>query len=181
MLTKYLKKIRFKKLKKTCFADEVHFKINGIKHYLYRYIDTSGNFVDCYFSNKRDTHAFMVVFKKCRKTAKIIPSKIITDGYICYPLAIDAVFGNKGKHIVVKPSLNYIEQVHRWIQQRTRSFVGLKNLDSTRRFCSLFEALKNYFRVQSFKNQFVSAGTRRQIFISRFYFLMEWFVGGKLS
>jgi putative transposase len=166
--------MRLKCSKKTWFIDEIFLKIKGVKCYLYRCIDTSGNLVNYHLSYRRDTKSIKKLFKKCLAIAKSKPSKVVTDGYICYSLAMNKLLP-KAKHVVVKPSMNYIEQNNRWIRQRTRATVGLKNFAGCEILCSIFEELKNFFRPQKYKNQNVSDKRKRKIFIERYCLLLNVF------
>jgi len=174
LLVKKLKKIRLKSSKKTWFVDEMFLKVDGIKCYLYRCIDTSGNLVGYHLSYRRNTKSSIALFKKCLKISKSNPSNIVTDGHICHALAIKELFPEV-KHIVVKPSMNYIEQNNRWMRQRMRATIGFKSFACCETLCAIFEEMKDFFRPQKYKNQFISENRKRKIFISRYYFLLDMF------
>jgi transposase-like protein len=143
------------------------FDIDAVQYYFYRCIDSKGNLIGCYLGKRRNTDTIIRFLKLCKHNSKLMPSEIVTDGYVCYNLAIPSCFDTV-KHTVVKPSRNYIEQDNRWIRQRANSFIGLKKYSSTNIFFNLFELLKNYFRIKKYKNQFVSLKNIRNTFFQRF-------------
>ena len=65
-----------------------------------------------------------------------------------------------------------MEQNHRGIKQRYYPMLGFKQFESTSRFCTAFDELRNYLRVQPVGSEQVSADARRKIFTNKWSTLM---------
>jgi len=65
---------------------------------------------------------------------------------------------------------NRTEQSHRPLKQRYYLMLGFGNFESASRFCTAFDEVHNYFRID--KTQ-ASLSARREVFISRWRELIE--------
>jgi len=143
-------------------ADATYVCIKGHWCYLYRAIDKEGNLVDVYLSDVRDQAAAEAFFKQAIKTTGIIPEEITTDKEPALYPAIKNVFGDNTKHRDSKYMNNCAEQSHRGIKSRYKVMKGFKNPFSTLIFCTVFEEIRQYFRM---KNK--TRGERRSLISSR--------------
>lgn len=93
--------------------------------YLYRAVDSDGNTIDFWLSNKRDAAAAERFFKRALQNAPECPAKITTDKNAAYPVAIESL-KHKGLlpeatvHRTNKYLNNIIEQDHRRIKRVLR-------------------------------------------------------------
>jgi len=113
--------------------DETYIKIRGKWGYLYRGVDTEGQTIDFFLSERRDIAAatrFLQQAIEMRGT----PQKITLDGYAASHAAV-AELQEEG---VLPPTLtmrtnrylnNVIEQDHRRVKQRVRPMLGFKRFD----------------------------------------------------
>ncbi|PEE35173.1 IS6 family transposase [Bacillus cereus] len=128
-------------------VDETYIKIKGEKMYLYRAIDSEGNTIDFYLSNKRDAKAAKQFLKKafvsCHATG---PRSITADGDKAYPVAIKELKDEQciphGMPLRVKKYVNnIIEQDHRFIKKQIRNMLGLKSLHTATKMIAGIEAM----------------------------------------
>ncbi|MBG9539116.1 transposase [Bacillus thuringiensis] len=115
-------------------VDETYLKIKGEKMYLYRAIDSEGNTIDFYLSQKRDAKEAKCFLKKALASCHVTkPRSITADGDKAYPVAIRELKEEKciphGTPLRMKKYLNnIIEQDHRFIKKRIRNMLGLKSV-----------------------------------------------------
>ncbi|OQR53329.1 IS6 family transposase, partial [Bacillus sp. CDB3] len=113
-------------------VDETYLKIKGEKMYLYRAIDSEGNTIDFYLSQKRDAKETKRFLKKALASCHAAKPRTITaDGDKAYPVAIrelkeEKCISNCTPLRVKKYLNNIIEQDHRFIKKRIRNMLGLK-------------------------------------------------------
>jgi len=122
-------------------------KISGRWCYLYRAIDKEGNLVDVYLSDVRDQVAAEAFLKQAINTTEIIPTQITTDKEAALYPAIKNVFGNQTKHRDSKYMNNRLEQNHRGIKSRYRPMKGFKDSFCALVFCTVFEEIRQFFRM----------------------------------
>ncbi|QWI47249.1 IS6 family transposase [Bacillus mycoides] len=146
-------------------VDETYIKIKGEKMYLYRAVDSEGNTLDFYLSNKRDAKAAKRFLKKALASCHVTKPRVITvDGDKAYPVAIRELKNKKsiphGMPLRVKKYLNnIIEQDHRFIKKRIRNMLGLKSLRTATKMIAGIEVMHMVkkgqlkLREQSVKNQ----------------------------
>ncbi|MEK4841342.1 IS6 family transposase [Bacillus sp. FSL L8-0152] len=146
-------------------VDETYIKIKGQKMYLYRAVDSAGNKLDFYLSNRRDAKAAKRFLKKALASCHVTKPRIITaDGDKAYPVAIQKLKEEKrlphDTPLRVKKYLNnIIEQDHRFIKKRIRNMLGLKSLRTTTKMIAGIEVMymikkgQLKLRVRSVKNQ----------------------------
>lgn len=130
-------------------VDATYIRVEGRWCYLYRAIDKAGNLVDVYLSDVRDQAAAEVFFNQALITTGIMPIQITTDKEASLYPAIKNVLGDKTKHRDNKYMNNIIEQDHRGIKSRYKVMKGFKNFFSALVFCTVFEEIRQMFRVRN--------------------------------
>ena len=119
--------------------DETYIKINGKDAYLYRAVDSQGNTIDFFVSERRTKKAAKRFLKKALKaTHNQMPRVITTDNYNATEMAIleETYFGDlswKTEHRMCKYLNNIVEQDHRFIKKKTKAMLGFKSIGTTRK------------------------------------------------
>jgi putative transposase len=67
---------------------------------------------------------------------------------------------------------NRMEQSHRPLKQRYYPMLGFGRFESASRFCTAFDELRQYLRIQPRRGAQVSSSERRQIFCGRWSALL---------
>jgi putative transposase len=123
--------------------DETYIKVRGCWMYLYRAIDSNGDTVEFWFSERRNLAAAKRFLRKALKRHGR-PERVVIDGSQTNREAIlscDATSRledrsrRKLKPIRIRQSRylnNLIEQDHRTIKRRVRPMLGFKSMDSAR-------------------------------------------------
>lgn len=123
--------------------DETYVKVRGQWRYLYRAIDTNGDTVEFWFSERRNLTAAKRFLRKALKRHGR-PELIVIDGSQTNREAIASCdaedrlrdrLGRRQKPIRVRQSRylnNRVEQDHRAIKRRVRPMLGFKAMDSAR-------------------------------------------------
>ena len=96
LLTEHLRRKRRGKAGTKWHADETYVKIQGVRCYLYRAIDSDGNLVDSRLSRHRDMEAAKRFFARSHEVVGHAPEKVTTDGHDAYPRAIRETLGEAG-------------------------------------------------------------------------------------
>ncbi|HHK5537233.1 TPA: IS6 family transposase [Bacillus mobilis] len=128
-------------------VDETYLKIKGKNMYLYRAVDSEGNTIDFYLSQRRNAKAAKRFLKKALASCHATNPRIITaDGDKAYPVAIRKLKEDKrlphDTPLRVKKYLNnVIEQDHRFIKKRIRNMLGLKSYQTARKMIDGIEAM----------------------------------------
>jgi transposase-like protein len=118
--------------------DETYIKIKGKDAYLYRAVDSNGDTIDFYVSEKRDKEAAKKFFKKALKQSyNQMPRAITTDKYQATEIAIIELIYNSElscgtTNRMTKYLNNIIEQDHRFIKKRIKPMLGFKRLTSAK-------------------------------------------------
>ena len=154
------------------YLDETYIKVSGRWQYLYRAIDREGNLLDSMLSEHRDKHAARRFLCRLIDSAGRKPLRMTTDKHPAYTKAIRWIVGRKVLHRHNQYLNNLIEQDHRSIKQRYCPMLGFTKFESANRFCTAFDELRNYLRVQSTGSEHVPAEVRRKIFTSKWSTLM---------
>ncbi|AXY11204.1 IS6 family transposase (plasmid) [Bacillus thuringiensis LM1212] len=128
-------------------VDETYLKIKGKKMYLYRAVDSEGNTIDFYLSQRRNAKAAKRFLKKALTSCHATKPRTITaDGDKAYPVAIrklkeDKCLPHDTPLRVKKYLTNIIEQDHRFIKKRIRNMLGLKSYKTARKMIDGIEAM----------------------------------------
>ncbi len=148
-------------------VDETYIKIKGQWCYLYRGMDQEGNLIDTRLSQTRDMEATKMFFEQAREVAEQAPKRVVSDGMRSYPRAITEVLGEKVAHNQVSCVANPIEQDHRGIKQRYYLTLGFHNFEAAKRFCRVFDEVRNFFRPRQWMGEQVSLAERRAHFLNQ--------------
>jgi putative transposase len=159
-----LRKHRRGRIGSSWYVDETYIKVKGRWTYLYRAIDRDGNLVDVLLSEKRDRAAAEAFFRSARTVTESVPERVTTDGHDAYPGAIKAELGEEVRHRTNRYLNNHLEQDHRGIKQRTRPMGGFKGVKSARRFCRVYDEVRNFLRPRTRRNEMVSLAQRRILY-----------------
>ncbi|MCI0835250.1 MAG: IS6 family transposase [Chloroflexi bacterium] len=154
------------------YLDETYIKVGGRWCYLYRAIDRDGNLLDSMLSERRDKHAARRFLRRLLDGTGQRPLRVTTDKHPAYTRAIRWIVGRKVLHRHSQYLDNRIEQNHRPIKQRYYPMLGFAKFESASRFCTAFDELRNYLRVQSARGEHVPADVRRKLFTDRWSTLM---------
>ena len=168
---------RKEKIGNVWHVDETYIKVKGQWCYLYRGMDQEGNLVDSWLSKTRDLEAAKAFFEQAREVAERVPDRVVSDGLGSYPRAITEVLGAEVVHYQVSCVANPIEQDHRGIKQRYYPTLGFHNFDAAKRFCRVFDEVRNFFRPRPPRmSGQVSLSKRRGHFLNRVSELHRLFV-----
>ena len=159
-----LRKIRYGAAGLKWNVDATYIRVEGRWCYLYRAIDKEGNLIDVYLSDVRDQDAAENFFLQAETTTGITPDQITTDKEPALYPAMDNVFGNCTKHRDSKYMNNRIESDHRVTKSRINITKGFKDIFSALNFCTVFEEVRQYFRM---KNK--SRAERRKLISSKIH------------
>ncbi|MBM1175598.1 IS6 family transposase [Microvirga arabica] len=135
--------LRKRKVSRNWHVDETYIKVRGRWNYLYRAIDSNGDTVEFWFSERRNLIAAKRFLRKALKRHGR-PERVVIDGSQTNREAIlscDATnqlegrSGRELKPIRIRQSAylnNRIEQDHRTIKRRVRSMLGFKSTTTAR-------------------------------------------------
>ena len=123
-------------------------------------------------SGHRDKHVARRFLRRLIDSAGQKPLRMTTDKHPAYTKAIRWIVGRKVLHRHNQYLNNRIEQDHRGIKQRYYPMLGFAKFESASRFCTAFDELRNYLRVQTADGQQISASSRREIFTEKWSTLM---------
>ncbi len=152
---------------KSWYVDETYIRVQGKWCYLYRAIDHDGNLVDSRLTEKRDMDAAKQFFKQAVAVVGHDPEQVTTDGHRSYPRAIGETLGYEIVHRTSKYLNNRLEQDHGGIKQRYYPMGGFKTFESTARFCSAFDELRNYLRPRRSMGEPISLPKQRRAFLQK--------------
>lgn len=143
-------------------VDATYIRLKGHWYYLYRAIDKAGNLVDVYLSNTRDLAAAEAFFNQAQATTGVMPEQVTTDKEAALYPAVKGSFGESTTHRDSKYMNNRIERDHRGIKSRYRVMKGFKALFCAVIFCTVFEEIRQFFRMKD-----KTRGERRSLFAHR--------------
>ena len=131
-------------------ADETYIKIKGVWHYLYRAIDSNGETIDFYLSERRDASAALTIFKKLAKAGE--PRVINVDKHASYPPAFssmqeEGIFKETNLR-KVKYLNNLLEQDHRNVKRQYHFSMGYHSLETARNTIDGIESMHMIFKGQ---------------------------------
>ena len=152
------------------YLDETYVKVAGRWCYLYRAVDRDGALIDSMLSEHRDRSAARRFLRGLLEVSGRRPLRVTTDHHGSYPKAIRWILGRKAIHRRDRYLNNRTEQSHRPLKQRYYPMLGFGNFESASRFCTAFDEVHNYFRIDKTP---ASLSARREVFISRWWELIE--------
>ncbi len=155
------------KVGKIWFVDETYIRVKGRECYLYHAIDEDGNLIDVRLSEKRDIAAAQACFAQAHEVAQQPPPQVVTDGLTSYPRAIREELGLDVEHQVRGCLGNSFEQRHRAIKQRYYPMLGFGAIESAKRFCQVFDEVKQFLRPRASVTELVPLSKQRKQFIER--------------
>ena len=123
-------------------------------------------------SEHRDKHAARRFLRRLLDGTGQRPLRVTTDKHPAYTKAIRWIVGRKVLQRQNQYLNNRIEQSHRPLKQRYYPMLGFANFESASRFCTAFDELRNYLRIQSVGDELVPASERRKLFTERWSALM---------
>lgn len=127
--------------------DETYINIKGKDAYLYRAVDSAGDTIDFYVSERRTKKAAKQFLKKALKAKhNQMPRVITTDRYNATEMAIleETYYGDlkcTTEHRMCKYLNNIVEQDHRFIKRKTRRMLGFKSYETAKRTISGIEIM----------------------------------------
>ena len=127
--------------------DETYIKIKGKNAYLYRAVDSKGNTIDFYVSERRTKSAAKRFFRKAlRAQHNQMPRVITTDRYRGTEMAIleEIYYGKfscRTEHRMCQYLNNIVEQDHRFIKKKTNAMLGFKSYKSATSTIAGFEMM----------------------------------------
>jgi len=124
--------------------DEMHCKIAGKKHYLWRAVDSDGTVLDVFVSNRRNKQAAQAFFSKLLGQYEN-PSKITTDRLRLYRSVVPETYP-KTKHIKGKWRNNRAENSHIPIRVREKKLKKFKSTEQAQTFLNRIEFIRSYLR-----------------------------------
>jgi putative transposase len=154
------------------YLDETYVKVAGQWRYLYRAIDRDGNLLDSMLSEHRDRAAARRFLRQLLDLNGRRPLRVTTDRHPAYEKAIRWIVGKKAVHRQKQYLNNRTEQDHRGIKQRYYPMLGFGSFASASRFCTAFDAVRQYFRPRSRCGEQVSSAVQRQQFADRWHALL---------
>jgi putative transposase len=172
MVSSKLRARRRRRAGRSWYLDETYVKVSGRWRYLYRAVDRDGNLLDSMLSERRDKHAARRFLRRLLAVSDKRPLRLTTDKHPAYSKAIRWIVGRTALHRHNQYLNNRIEQNHRHIKQRYYPMLGFKKFESASRFCTAFDELRNYLRIQKPGTKGVSAAERRQVFMAKWSTLM---------
>ncbi len=128
-------------------VDETYIKIKGVWKYLYRAVDSEGNTLNFMLSAMRDGKAAARFFRKVLKAPHTQPPRVITvDKNAAYPAAMEILKDNEALAAEtelrqVKYLNDIVEQDYRNIKWTTKTMMGFKSFNSSRKTLSEIEAM----------------------------------------
>ena len=145
------------------YIDETYVKVAGRWCYLYRAIDRAGQLLDSMLSEHRDRSAARRFLRGMLEVSGQRPLRVTTDHHGSYPKAIRWIVGRNAIHRRDRYLNNRTEQSHRPLKQRYYPMLGFGNFESASRFCTAFDEVHNYFRI----DKAPSSLARREQFMIR--------------
>jgi len=137
-------KKRRRKPSRRWHLDEMHCKIRGKKHYLWRAVDSDGVVLDVFVSKRRNKNAAITFFKRLLGSYKN-PSRITTDRLRTYRSVVRDTFPS-ATHIRAKWKNNRVENSHIIVRERERKMKRFKSTEQAQRFLDRFEFIRTYLK-----------------------------------
>jgi transposase-like protein len=150
--------------------DEMVVRINGVRMFMWRAVDSEGEVRDTLVQKRRNKAAALKLLRKLIKNQGAMPDAIVTDGLASYQAAMRDL-GCKDRH---RPGRlrdnNRVENSHLPVRRRERKMQRFKSQGQAQRFVATHSAIYNSFNIQ---RHLVSRNTMRQFRTSA---MEEWLV-----
>jgi putative transposase len=136
----------------TWVADETVLFIGGDKYWLIDIIDSDTRYLlATRLSRGRNKKDIALLLREAYIKAGKAPERILTDGWLAYPDAVDLVFGSKTKHTASTPfvevdSTNVIERFQGTLKDRTKVMRGFKKPATAQHILEGWLVYYNYLR-----------------------------------
>jgi len=124
--------------------DELHCKIAGKKHYLWRAVDSDGVVLDIFVSKRRNKIAAKEFFSRLFGQYTN-PSRITTDRLRLYRSIVPETYP-AAKHIKAKWKNNRVENSHIIVRERERKMKKFKSTEQAQDFLDRFEFIRTYLK-----------------------------------
>jgi len=135
---------RRRKPKGRWHIDEVHCKIAGKKHYVWRAVDSDGVVLDVFVSDRRDKKSAKEFFAKLFEQYKN-PSRITTDRLRLYRSVVPETYP-RAKHIKAKWKNNRVENSHIIVREREKKMKKFKSIEQAQQFLDRFEFIRTFLK-----------------------------------
>ena len=138
--------LRYKRT--TWHMDETYVRVAGRWMYLFRAVDSRGETVDFYLSERRDRDSAKLFFKKALSNPDNRPPRVFcTDKSPIYPAAIrelqaEGTLNQRCRRHTRRYANNRIESDHRQLKRRLRAMQGPRTLRTARRVVKGIEAVQ---------------------------------------
>ncbi len=127
--------------------DEMAVQIGGMRHWLWRAVDSEGEVLDLLVQRRRDKTAAVKLMRKLLKKQGYAPTVLVTDKLRSYGAARTAI-GMTARHDQGLRANNRAENSHQPVRRRERKMQRFKSPGSAQRFLSAHAAVQNTFNVQ---------------------------------
>ena len=128
----------------TWHLDEVHIRINGVFHHLWRAVDQHGVVLDILVQDRRNATAARRFFRRLLAGLKHKPRRIVTDGPRGYGAAKREVLPEV-RHRTSRYLNNRAENSHRPTRRRERQMQRFKSPEQAPRFLSSHGFIHGHF------------------------------------
>ena len=147
-------------------VDEMHVKINGEIHYLWRAVDHEGEVMEAFVSKRRDRRAALKFLRNAMKHYGE-PTVIVRDGLKSYDGALRDL-GLEDRQETGRWRNNRAENSHQPLRRRERAMQGFRRRQTLERFATVHSSVFNHFNKDRHLN-------RRDVFkANRAAALAEW-------
>jgi putative transposase len=123
--------------------DEIHVRINGEMHYLWRAVDHEGEVLESYVTKTRDKAAALRFIKKALKRHGRA-EQIVADGLKSYPAAMKKL-GNLERRETGRYLNNRAENSHQPVRRRERTMLRFRQMKTLQKFTSVHASIHNHF------------------------------------
>ena len=149
----------------TWHMDETYVRIAGQRVYLFRAVDSHGDTVDFYLSEKRDREAAKMFLQKALSNPdNRTPRLLCMDRCRIYPAAIrdlraEGRLPQRCRQRTKRYANNRIESDHRHVKQRLRAMQGPRTMRTARRVVEGIEALHMLRKGQLVRSKGINMAT----------------------
>ena len=123
-------------------------------------------------SEHRDKHAARRFLRRLVDVAQRKPERVTTDQHPPYRRAIRWILGRTVRHRCNRYLNTRTEQSQRAIKQRDDPMLGFGSFASAARFCTAFDALRQYLRVRQRGAEWVPLAEQRRLFVQHWWSLI---------